>query len=266
MSWSMLGKPGPRISNILKRIFNIIRIFMKKDVLSGRLLTPKFIGHGPKTCLKSPSSSAPPALAARPTLSRAGSMTLPHGAAMPSTKSSTSPTSTSRCSTRHFPPSMGQYAQPHTRAWAARSRTSTRSCSSRPNTITRLGCAQERDRFPVPGMERQGGRLRRLRRDRRRPRGRAIAAMMGELKVADVRAQVALSLFTDFENFTTFKPRLAGSGCRGDAQRPHPMGPRAAAMRLETASEDCYRPPPMSNERAPSRIAPSATATARSPA
>jgi NAD(P)H-dependent FMN reductase len=30
--------------------------------------------------------------------------------------------------------------------------------------------------------------------------------VMGEIKVADVRAQVALSMFTDFENFTTFKP------------------------------------------------------------
>ena len=30
--------------------------------------------------------------------------------------------------------------------------------------------------------------------------------VMGEVKVADVRAQVALSLYTDFENFTTFKP------------------------------------------------------------
>jgi len=29
---------------------------------------------------------------------------------------------------------------------------------------------------------------------------------MGELMVADVRAQVALSLFTDFENFSVFKP------------------------------------------------------------
>ncbi len=29
---------------------------------------------------------------------------------------------------------------------------------------------------------------------------------MGELMVADVRAQVALSLLTDFENYTTFKP------------------------------------------------------------
>jgi NAD(P)H-dependent FMN reductase len=30
--------------------------------------------------------------------------------------------------------------------------------------------------------------------------------VMGEIKVADVRAQVLLSLVTDFENFTTFKP------------------------------------------------------------
>jgi hypothetical protein len=29
---------------------------------------------------------------------------------------------------------------------------------------------------------------------------------MGELKIADVRAQVGLSLFTDFENFSVFKP------------------------------------------------------------
>ena len=30
--------------------------------------------------------------------------------------------------------------------------------------------------------------------------------VMGEIKVADVRAQVALSMFTDFENFSTLKP------------------------------------------------------------
>jgi hypothetical protein len=29
---------------------------------------------------------------------------------------------------------------------------------------------------------------------------------MGEIKIADVRAQVALSMWTDFENFTAFKP------------------------------------------------------------
>jgi NAD(P)H-dependent FMN reductase len=33
--------------------------------------------------------------------------------------------------------------------------------------------------------------------------------VMGELLVADVRAQVALSLSTDFENYTTFKPAPA---------------------------------------------------------
>ena len=30
--------------------------------------------------------------------------------------------------------------------------------------------------------------------------------VMGELQVADVRSQVMLSLFTDFENFPVFKP------------------------------------------------------------
>jgi NAD(P)H-dependent FMN reductase len=30
--------------------------------------------------------------------------------------------------------------------------------------------------------------------------------VMAELQIADVRAQVSLSLFTDFENFTTFRP------------------------------------------------------------
>jgi NAD(P)H-dependent FMN reductase len=30
--------------------------------------------------------------------------------------------------------------------------------------------------------------------------------IMGDVQVASVRAQVGLSLFTDFENFTVFKP------------------------------------------------------------
>ncbi|MGN6547155.1 MAG: NADPH-dependent FMN reductase [Aureliella sp.] len=34
----------------------------------------------------------------------------------------------------------------------------------------------------------------------------SLRLVMGELQVADVRAQVALSLFSDFENYTTFKP------------------------------------------------------------
>jgi NAD(P)H-dependent FMN reductase len=34
----------------------------------------------------------------------------------------------------------------------------------------------------------------------------SLRLVMGEIKIADVRAQVALSLLTDFENYTTFKP------------------------------------------------------------
>ncbi len=33
-----------------------------------------------------------------------------------------------------------------------------------------------------------------------------LRGIAGELQLADVRSQVALSLFTDFENFSTFKP------------------------------------------------------------
>ncbi|MEV4511792.1 NAD(P)H-dependent oxidoreductase [Dactylosporangium sp. NPDC049525] len=39
--------------------------------------------------------------------------------------------------------------------------------------------------------------------------------IMGELQVADVRAQVALSLFTDFENYSTFKPGPQHEGSLG---------------------------------------------------
>lgn len=34
-----------------------------------------------------------------------------------------------------------------------------------------------------------------------------LRGIMGELQIADVRSQVALSLFDDFESFSTFKPR-----------------------------------------------------------
>jgi len=34
----------------------------------------------------------------------------------------------------------------------------------------------------------------------------SLRLVMGELQVADVKAQVGISLFTDFENFTAFKP------------------------------------------------------------
>ncbi len=41
---------------------------------------------------------------------------------------------------------------------------------------------------------------------RKRVRTPSRRLVMGELQVADVRNQVMLSLFTDFENFSVFKP------------------------------------------------------------
>jgi hypothetical protein len=58
---------------------------------------------------------------------------------------------------------------------------------------------------------------------------------MGEIKVADVRAQVALSLFNDFENFTEFKPQPAQEAAVGAMLNDLiPWSRALQAMRLET--------------------------------
>ncbi len=45
-----------------------------------------------------------------------------------------------------------------------------------------------------------------------------LRGILGELLVADVRVHPTLSLYTDFENFRTFKPsRIASSKCKRDA-------------------------------------------------
>ena len=56
----------------------------------------------------------------------------------------------------------------------------------------------------------------------------------GELQMADVRTQVALSLFTDFENFSVFKPGQHQPGALTTTARPgRRLEPRAgAAARL----------------------------------
>src|SRR5437667_12821747 len=69
-----------------------------------------------------------------------------------------------------------------------------------------LGGVEERDRFSLSRMEQQSGRICGIWRRWRCPSGGELEVVMGEIKVADVRAQVALSMWTDFENFTTFKP------------------------------------------------------------
>jgi len=106
-----------------------------------------------------------------------------------------------------MPPAMGQYSQPHTKAWAAKVASFDAYVFVTPeynhgtsgalkNAIDYLYREWNNKAAGFVGYGSAGGT-------------RAVEQLrlvMGELLVADVRAQVALSLFTDFENFSTFKP------------------------------------------------------------
>jgi NAD(P)H-dependent FMN reductase len=105
------------------------------------------------------------------------------------------------------PPSMGQYSQPHTKAWAAKiaefdgfvfvtPEYNHGTSGALKNAIDYLYKEWNHKAAGFVGYGSAGG-------------ARAIENLrlvMGELMVADVRAQVMLSLFTDFENFSTFNP------------------------------------------------------------
>jgi NAD(P)H-dependent FMN reductase len=106
-----------------------------------------------------------------------------------------------------MPPSMGQYSQPHTKAWAAKiaefdgfvfvtPEYNHGTSGALKNAIDYLYKEWNHKAAGFVGYGSAGG-------------ARAVEHLrlvMGELMVADVRAQVMLSLFTDFENFTTFSP------------------------------------------------------------
>lgn len=106
-----------------------------------------------------------------------------------------------------MPPSMGQYTQPHTKAWSAKIDSFDAYIFVTPeynhapsgalkNAIDYLYREWNNKAAGFVGYGGAGGT-------------RAVEQLrliMGELLVADVRAQVALSLYTDFENFTVFKP------------------------------------------------------------
>ena len=105
------------------------------------------------------------------------------------------------------PPIMNQYAKPHTKAWAAKIATfdafvfvtpeyNHSTSGALKNAIDFLFREWNDKAAGFVGYGGVGGT-------------RAVEHLrhiMGEIKIADVRAQVALSLFTDFENFSTFKP------------------------------------------------------------
>ncbi len=105
------------------------------------------------------------------------------------------------------PPIMGQYSQPHTRAWAAKIAAFDAYVFVTPeynhgtsgalkNAIDYLYAEWHNKAAGFVGYGGVGG-------------ARAVEQLrlnLAELQVATVRNQVALSLYTDFENFTTFKP------------------------------------------------------------
>jgi len=105
------------------------------------------------------------------------------------------------------PPIMNQYAKPHTKAWAAKIATfdafvfvtpeyNHSTSGALKNAIDFLYREWNDKAAGFVGYGSVGG-------------ARAVEHLrlvMGEIKVADVRAQVALSMFTDFENFSMLKP------------------------------------------------------------
>jgi NAD(P)H-dependent FMN reductase len=106
-----------------------------------------------------------------------------------------------------MPPALGQYSQSHTKTWAAKIATfdgyvfvtpeyNHSTSGALKNAIDFLYAEWNNKAAGFISYGSAGGT-------------RAVEHLrlvMGELQVADVRAQVALSLFTDFENFSTFAP------------------------------------------------------------
>lgn len=105
------------------------------------------------------------------------------------------------------PPSMGQYSHEHTKAWAAAVASfdayvfvtpeyNHSTSGALKNAIDFLYQEWNNKAAGFVGYGSAGGT-------------RAVEHLrlvMAEVQVADVRAQVSLSLATDFENYTTFKP------------------------------------------------------------
>src|SRR5438270_2713636 len=105
------------------------------------------------------------------------------------------------------PPSLGQYTKEHTRAWASKIDSFDAYVFVTPEyNHGTSGALKNAIDFlykewnnKAAGFVGYGSAL----------GARAVESLrlvMGELQVADVRAQVGLSLFTDFENFSVFKP------------------------------------------------------------
>lgn len=105
------------------------------------------------------------------------------------------------------PPSMGQYSKEHTKTWAAKIASfdgyvfvtpeyNHSICGALKNAIDFLFKEWNNKAAGFVGYGSAGG-VRAV---------EHLRVVMAEVQVATVRNQVALSLFTDFENYTKFKP------------------------------------------------------------
>jgi NAD(P)H-dependent FMN reductase len=105
------------------------------------------------------------------------------------------------------PPSMGKYAHEHTKRWAGviggydgfvfvTPEYNHSTSGALKNAIDYLYAEWNNKAAGIVSYGSMGGAR----------AAEALRLIMGELMVADVRGQVMLSLFTDFENFSAFKP------------------------------------------------------------
>jgi NAD(P)H-dependent FMN reductase len=105
------------------------------------------------------------------------------------------------------PPAMGKYSKPHTKAWSAKIESldafvfvtpeyNHATSGALKNAIDFLYREWNNKAAGFVSYGSAGG-VRAV---------ENLRLIMGELQVADVRGQVMLSLYTDFENFTIFKP------------------------------------------------------------
>jgi NAD(P)H-dependent FMN reductase len=106
-----------------------------------------------------------------------------------------------------IPPSMGKYSKEHTKAWAAKIASldafvfvtpeyNHSTSGALKNALDFLYAEWNNKAAGFVGYGSAGG-VRAV---------EQLRLIMGELQIADVRAQVALSLHHDFENYTVFKP------------------------------------------------------------